>query len=341
MALTQIPQGMLSSDLQNSTPAFKNRIINGGMRIDQRNNGASLTMTDTANGHYTLDRWLCGGTQASKYSIQRNVNSVTPPPGFTNYLGITSLSAYSIIAGDIFSIQQRIEGYNIADLMWGTSNAKSATLSFWVRSSLTGIFTGSIRSGGFDRALPYSYTINNANTWEYKTVSFTGCTDGTWDNTNGSGGAVLFCIASGSNFQSAPGTWNTGGGLCATGQVNLLGTSGATLYITGVQLEVGTTATNFDTRNITQELLLCQRYYFTAGGSIRLYTDNTGSYCSTVPPVTPRSTPTMTLPTPGTGNGILVVGANGTNGVYTLIKTSSGTYLANADSYTLAGSAEL
>lgn len=154
---------------------FKNRILNGNMVLDQRNAGASVTPTNT----YTLDRWRSYDSQNSKFTVQQNAGSVTPPAGFTNYLGVTSSSSYSVVSNDYFSILQRIEGYNVADLGWGTANAKTVTLSFWVRSSLTGTFGGSFTNGGFTRSYPFSYTISAANTWEQKSITVAGDTTGT------------------------------------------------------------------------------------------------------------------------------------------------------------------
>jgi hypothetical protein len=140
---------------------MKNRIINGAMVIDQRNAGASVT---PANGAYTLDRYISYLSTSSAYSVQQNAGSVTPPAGFTNYLGITSLAATSLSSGSYFILGQIIEGYNVADLGWGSANAKTVTLSFWVRSSLTGTFGGSILNSAQNRSYPFSYTISTANT---------------------------------------------------------------------------------------------------------------------------------------------------------------------------------
>jgi len=155
------------------TYGFKNRIINGAMVIDQRNAGASVT---AVNAVYTLDRWQSVSSAASKFSVQQNAGSVTPPAGFKNYLGVTSLSAYSIGAGDIFALLQPIEGFNTADLGFGAAGASTVTLSFWVRSSLTGTFGGSLSNSATNRSYPFSYTINAANTWEYKTITIAGDT---------------------------------------------------------------------------------------------------------------------------------------------------------------------
>jgi hypothetical protein len=236
---------------------FRNRIINGAMTIDQRNAGASVTPAANA---LTLDRWVAVVTQASKYSVQQNAGSITPPAGFVNYLGATSLSAYSVPASDAFAIAQRIEGYNLADLGWGTASAATVTVSFWVRSSLTGTFGGSLRNGDINRSYPFTYTINAANTFEYKTVTIAGDTSGTWLTTNGVGASLFFGLGVGSTLSGTAGAWAAANYVSATGATSVVGTNGATFYITGVQLEKGSTATPFEFRSIGQELLLCQRY---------------------------------------------------------------------------------
>ena len=242
-----------------ATQPFQNRIINGAMVIDQRNAGASVTPSD---GQYTLDRWVAGLSQASKFSVQQNAGSVTPPVGFTNYLGVTSLSSYSISSSDFFLISQNIEGFNsIADLNWGTANAKTVTLSFWVRSSLTGTFGGSLRNSAGNRSYPFSYTISAANTWEQKSITIAGDTSGTWLTTTGIGIRIGFGLGVGSTYSGAAGAWSAANYISATGATSVVGTNGATFYITGVQLEVGSTATAFDYKPFGTELQLCQRYY--------------------------------------------------------------------------------
>ena len=236
---------------------FKNRIINGDMRIDQRNAGASVT---PANLDVTLDRYKVNASQSSKYSVQQNAGSVTPPVGFTNYLGVTSLSAYSITSTDIFGIQQRIEGLNTSDLAWGTASAATVTLSFWVRSSLTGTFGGTINNSAFNRTYPFTYTITAANTWEKETITIPGDTSGTWLTTNGIGLVVLLGLGVGATYSGTAGAWGSSGAYSATGATSVVGTNGATFYITGVQLEKGSTATSFDYRPYGTELSLCQRY---------------------------------------------------------------------------------
>ena len=237
----------------------RNRIINGDMRIDQRNGGASVTPTASS---YTLDRFRLEISQASKLSVEQNAGSVTPPEGFTNYLGITSTSAYSVLTGDFFLLSQRIEGFNVADLGWGTSYAKSVTLSFRVRSSLTGSFGGVLTNSAQDRSYPFTYSIPAANTWTTIEVTIVGDTTGTWLTNNGLGLFVYFGLGVGTTYGSGTaGAWAAGNIFAPTGSTSVVGTNGATFYLTGVQLEVGDTATPFEHRSYGDELARCQRYY--------------------------------------------------------------------------------
>jgi hypothetical protein len=239
---------------------LKNRLINGDFRIDQRNAGASVTATGVA--FYTLDRWYTNFSQNSKYTIQQNAGSVTPPVGFSNYLGATSSSAYSIAAGDYFFIEQLIEGFNFSDLNFGTANAKTVTLSFQVYSSLTGTFGGALVNSGQSRSYPFTYSIPTANTWTSISITIAGDTTGTWIGaTNGIGCRVRISLGAGSSFSSTAGSWATQNSVSATGATSVVGTNGATFYITGVQLEIGSSATPFERRLYNQELAACQRYY--------------------------------------------------------------------------------
>jgi hypothetical protein len=247
---------------------FKNRIINGAMMIDQRNAGASGT-----SGGYTVDRWSYNAAQASKITWQQNAGSVTPPAGFINYLGATSSSAYSVGSSEYFGFEQNIEGLNLSDLGWGTANAATVTLSFWVRSSLTGTFGGVIQNNDNDRTYPFSYTISSANTWEQKTVTIAGDTTGTWLTTNGTGLKLRMSLGTGSSLLTTAGAWVAGNYRGVTGQTNVLGTNGATFYITGVQLERGSTASSFEYRPYGTELGLCYRYFY------KLYMTNYGLGC--------------------------------------------------------------
>jgi len=290
---------------------FKNRLINGQMVFDQRNAGASVTVTTSSFG---VDRALFQSSIASKFSIQQNAGAVTPPVGFTNYQGVTSLAATALGASDFYMMRQVIEGYNIADLGWGTANAKTVTLSFWVRSFLTGTFGGAFQNSAQDRSYPYTYTISVANTWEYKSVTVAGDTGGTWLTTNGVGIRVGFSLGTGSTLSGTAGAWSGSSFFSATGATSVVGTNGATFYITGVQLEEGSTATSFDYRPYTTELQLCQRYYQSSTFGTTSYPSSGGfgrAYASF--PVIMRTAPTMTFTDLGTGGSSISTGSY-TNG---------------------------
>jgi len=271
---------------------FKNRIINGAMVIDQRNAGASVTQTTSVI--YSVDRFSFNGSVTSKFTVQQNAGAVTPPAGFINYLGITSLSAYSVPAGELYVIRQAIEGLNTADLTWGTANAQTVTLSFWVRSSLTGTFGGSLRNSAADRSYPFSYAINSANTWEQKSITIAGDQSGTWLTTNGIGINLFFGLGVGSTYSNTAGAWAAGDYRSATGATSVVGTNGATFYITGVQLEKGSTATSFDYRPYSAELAMCQRYFQKFSSFMSNYNASGTIYSPALYfKVTMRATPTM------------------------------------------------
>jgi hypothetical protein len=235
---------------------FRNRIINGAMVIDQRNAGASVTQG--TGDQYPVDRFLVVGSVASKFTAQR---STTVPAGFINSIICTSSSAYSVGSSETFVVAQRIEGFNVADLGWGAAGAQSVTLSFWVRSSLTGTFGGALRNSATDRSYPFSYTVSAVNTWEQKTITIAGDTTGTWLTDNGIGINLTFSLGTGSTLSGTAGAWASANYISATAATSVVGTNGATFYITGVQLERSSTASSFDFRSIGQELALCQRYY--------------------------------------------------------------------------------
>ena len=279
---------------------LKNRIINGDMRIDQRNAGASVTGNDNI---FVVDRWKTRASQTSKMTAQQNAGSVTPPAGYKNYLGITSSSAYSVGASDYFWLAQLIEGFNTADLNWGTANAQTVTLSFWVRSSLTGTFGGCLRDGnGGTAQYPFSYTISAANTWEQKTITVLGPTIGTWQTNSSASIEIVLSLGMGSTYSGTAGSWTASSVFAPTGATSVVGTNGATFYITGVQLEVGSTATPFERRMYGQELALCQRYYWmmvkqTTATIIALanmsYYNNTYLGGNITLPVTMRTAPSL------------------------------------------------
>ena len=276
---------------------LRNRIINGAMVIDQRNGGASVTPASGSN-YYSVDRWIQFLSQNSKYSIQQ---STTAPAGFTNSVLVTSLSAYTSTSSDVFAFVQYIEGFNVADFGWGTAGAQTITISFWVRSSLTGTFGGALSNSAVNRSYPFTFTINAANTFEYKTITVAGDTTGTWVTNNGIGLRLWFNLGTGSTYLGTAGAWAAADYRGATGETNLLATNGATFYITGVQLEVGTVATPFERRLYGTELALCQRYYWASDTStnhcgIAGYALAGGNIASSIIyPVAMRASPTVTI----------------------------------------------
>jgi hypothetical protein len=302
------------SDVFNASSnfGFKNRIINGAMVIDQRNAGASVSIDGAAS--YTLDRYLCQDNTDGSFSVQQ---SSTAPTGFNNSLLITITGTDSSLTTTQFGrIVQRIEGYSIADLGYGTASAQTVTLSFWVRSSVTGTFSGTLLNNASDRIYAFTYTISVANTFEYKTITITGDTTGTWLTTNGTGIELNLSIGAGPSRTVASGSWGTSLAYAATGQTNLFATASATFYITGVQLEKGSTATSFDYRPYGTELALCQRYC----SVLRAPNDNAGlctganyngtNFYGYIPyPVTMRTTPSLTVA--GTTSGYQVYFNNG------------------------------
>jgi hypothetical protein len=312
--------------------SFRNRIINGAMVIDQRNAGASVSVQTTTG--YALDRWRVYASQNSKYSVQQ---STTVPSGFKNSLLVTSSSAYIVGAGETFAVAQYIEGFNTSDLGWGASGAASVTLSFWVRSSLTGTFGGSLTNNGYTRSYPFTYAISAANTWEQKTLTIAGDTTGTWTTDSTAGIRAWFGLGVGSTYSGTAGSWAAAEYESATGATSVVGTNGATFYITGVQLEKGSTATSFDYRPYGTELQLAQRYYQksyntdvavgtnTASGSktTRIYnTDPFLPQMETRLMVSMRASPTVTwYTTGGTANSINTTG--GTNTINTQYDTGT------------------
>jgi hypothetical protein len=266
------------------------------MRIDQRNAGASVTPTGDT---YLLDRWCYFASQVSKFTWQQNRGSITPPSGFTNYLGGVVATSVTIGSSDYFGLFQSIEGFNVADLDFGTANAKTFTLSFKVYSSLTGTFGGALRNGDGSRTYPFTYTISSANTWTTITLTVAGDTSGTWLKTNGTGLQIVFSLGIGSTLSGTAGSWSGSNFYSATGATSVVGTSGATFYITGVQLEQNTSATPFERRLYNQELANCQRYCyvgtdgncFVAGAA----PSTSNVYLKYVLPVPMRAIPTLSF----------------------------------------------
>jgi hypothetical protein len=286
----------LNNTFAPASSVFKNRIINGEFKISQYNAGSSVTPSSGIS--YPIDRFYSRNSAASKYTVQQLYTS--PPANFIYYLGITSASAYSVLSTDTFTIGQRIEGFNVSDLNFGLSTAKTITLSFQVYSSLTGTFGGALQNNAQNRSYAFSYSIPTANTWTTISITIAGDTTGTWATGSSTGLDVLFGLGQGSTFSTTAGSWGAGDYRNATGATSVVGTSGATFYITGVQLEVGLNATNFDYRPYGTELALCQRYYAKMISSTAVASFGSGYVNSSTQalyylkyPITMRASPTF------------------------------------------------
>jgi len=266
---------------------LKNLIINGDMRIAQR--GTSATITGGSVCH-TVDRFIMNIDTTIFNSIAtmgQNLDSLTPPSDFSNYVGIQINTGTALSGNPYYNFRQQIEGNNLSHLKFGTSDAKTITLSFWVRSTLTGDFSFSLRNGASNRSYVTTYNIASANTWEKKTITITGDTTGTWAVNNTIGLTVNWGLGNSSgNFSTSTlNEWQAGSLTGATTGVDLVATTNAKWYITGVQLEINDTATPFENRMYSQELAMCQRYY-----------------C--------KSYNTTTAPATSTSNGINIIGGS-------------------------------
>lgn len=247
----------ISSANNGCLAGFRNRIINGTMVIDQRFGGAQAT---SAQG-MTVDRWLVNSGGGALFNVQRETSIV--PTGQAVSLRITVGTAdASIAATDFGQLWYGIEGFDVVDLSWGTASAIPVTISFWVRSSVTGTYAASVHNSGGTRSYVYTYTVNVANTWERKTATIPGDTTGTWLIDNGIGINLRWDLGCGSSFQTTAGSWvGTTLFTCTASSIKLSSTAGANFYITGVQFEAGTIATPFESRSVHLELDMCQRYY--------------------------------------------------------------------------------
>ena len=279
--------------VDNSSVVATNRIINGDMTIDQRNNGAS----GTAINGYTVDRWAYAATQASK-GVWGRTASGTALTQFYYSLAFTSSSAYVLLATDSFSFSQSIEGYNINDFAWGTTQAQPATLSFWAFGSISGTYSGSIRNYANTRSYPFSYALV-ANTWTKIIINIPGDTSGTWVMTGNVGAlTVLFDLGSGANYRGPANNWASTNYVGATGAVSVVSTNSANFYVTGVKLEIGNAATTFARQSAQKSLADCQRYFVNGPSTLTAYGYGGGagtvaSYIQWAAPVTMRASPTI------------------------------------------------
>ena len=323
---------------------MKNRIINGAMVIAQRGTAA---VTSSSAAQFPVDRFFIIKDTATTAVMTAQQDS-SAPAGFINSVKITTTTAQAVLAAtDYHRFAQQIEGFNAADLGWGTANAQSVTLSFWVRSSLTGTFGGSLGNSAWNRTYPFTYTISAANTWEQKSITIAGDTSGTWLSNNGIGLRVDFGLGVGTTYSGTAGAWAGALYISATGATNVSGTLNATWYITGVQLEKGSTATSFDYRPYGTELQLCQRYYYrvstgtTSGflsSSGQWYSSTAGGVITTFP-VTMRTRPTA-LEQSGTANHYAMVSSVGGGIACSAVPTYGGDtreYLAVTNFTTASG----
>ena len=308
----------------------RSKIINGAMTIDQRNAGAAVTPTTTV---YALDRYRLFVGAASKLTVQQVTDA---PAGFTHSAKITVASSYTPASNEQFFYGTSFEADNVGDLGFGTAAAQTTTLSFWVKSSVTGTYSFSWTNNANNRSYVGVFSISSADTWEKKTATIAGDTTGTWPNTgNGRHSFLQIGLGAGSNFDGTAGVWQAGNLRQTSGSVDFVAQSnGATFYITGVQLEAGDTATPFEHRSYGAELALCQRYfqktYNQDGIAGSTNTGQAGAIWSSVPT-------TNSYPNLGTWNFAVsmrtiptVIGYNPNTG-------ASGGFIGDSTSYTSLG----
>lgn len=301
-----ISSALGSSALLPAGLGFRNKIINGAMVVAQRGTSA---VTGSSSAQYPVDRFLVyNGTGTVTFQ-----QSSTAPTGFSNSMVATVTATGSYGTSGYTQIGHAIEGYNVADLSWGTSGAKPIVISFWCRASVTGAYNVAVQNGGQTRSYVTTFTVNAANTWEYKTIYVNGDTTGTWATDNTAGMRIWFNLGLGSNFDTTANTWTAGSFYSTSGAVDFAANSGATFYLTGVQLEQNYQPTPFEQRPYGVELALCQRYYeqqgtlATSGSYLlvnALYVASTTWYVNASYKVTKRAAVTPTVYTSGTFAGI-------------------------------------
>lgn len=247
---------------------FRNRIINGNMKIDQRNAGALVTYqtsgypTGAANGYF-IDRFVIRNLRTNGGLLTAQQVADAPTGSGLNYCAsIINQTGGVTAADDVIFFRQYVEGLQTSDLQWGTLYAKTCTLSFWVKSSVTGTFVVSFRNAAFTDTYVTTYTINSINTWEYKTITVPGATTGVWDTTTTTGMTITWDLGSGSTYNApVANAWTTGNYITVAGVTKISNTTGANIRFTGIQFEKGSIATEFEFRPYQIELALCQRYY--------------------------------------------------------------------------------
>ena len=266
MALNQVGLERLTTTTTDKIGERKNLIINGAMQVAQR--GTSESSVSTTQYANAPDRWRIVAGNGGTWTLSQ---STTSPNLFKNSYKFDCTTADSSLgAGDFLAFDQGLEGLDLQGLGWGTSDAKSVTVSFHVRSNKTGTYTcelfqGAGAVGGSNILVSKSYTISVADTWEKKTITFSGNTAVAFTNDNSRQLTLNLWLAAGSNFTGgtfSDGTYhNANNKRVASGQVNLADSTSNEWYITGVQIEVGSVATDFEHRSFAEELALCQRYF--------------------------------------------------------------------------------
>ena len=237
-----------------------NLVINGAMQIHQR--GGTITLGTGLTT--TLDRMTFYKSHGGTNTVEQSADA---PVGFANSLkAITTVADSSVSATDRVALLYRMEGLDASRLEFGTANAQTITISFYVRSSITGTHGGAVGNGSDNRAYPFTYTISSADTWERKSITVAGDTSGTWATTNARSLQVAWGLGVGSTYSGTAGAWESADRNSATGATTgVLTTANATWYITGIQIEIGSQASDFQHRSFAEELELCKRYYQVSG----------------------------------------------------------------------------
>lgn len=281
-----ISSALGSSALLPAGLGFRNKVINGAMVVAQRGTAA---VTGSASAQYPVDRFVVyNGTGTVTFQ-----QSSVAPTGFSNSIVATVTGTGSYGTGGYTEIGHHIEGYNVADLAWGTAGAKPVVLSFWCRSSVTGSYNVAFQNGAQNRSYVATFTVSAANTWEYKTIYVNGDTTGTWTTDNTAGLKIWFNLGMGTNYDTTGNVWGAGNLGSTSGTVDFAANSGATFYLTGFQLEQNYQPTPFEQRPIGIELQLCQRYYW------KWVSANSGDvYVASYIPVGGRMNFTVPLPVP-------------------------------------------
>jgi len=320
-----------------ASPYCRNRIINGRMAIDQRNAGALVTYqitgfpTGATNGYF-IDRFVVRNLRTNGGLLTaQQITDVPAGYGLTHCASITNETGGATATGDVMFFRQQIEGLHTGDLQWGTATAETCTLSFWVKSSVTGTYAVSFRNSAGTDVYVATYIINAANTWEYKTITIPGPTTGVWDITTNAGIVISWDLGVGSTYEApVANAWTTGNYNTVAGTIKISNTTGANIRFTGVQFELGSRATSLEDTPYPIELSRCERYYSINAGNLRGYSSVANGVLEcwikwrrpmrTATPTIVRVAGTMTNATAATGSQ----GANQYGMRHAVISTAAG-----------------